>query len=348
MVNPTITLMPTQTRILPTLISTPTTVIPTDTSTPTLDLGSLLNSPDFTQTPAAITTHEAANNKYIYKYADVTFIIPFRDETLIRLNLDNLNDNGEKTSDVIIDHSTGSGGTFLQLYPLNGTTYYFSDLHAMSYDSCMEHFPFTNMDPDRYSDQAWGVDSHRDYCILTGDGHLAILRYVDDIYLPDDWDHVNFEIVVTTYKQIVPQVLTPMPTYTPGPSPTPNRYTGMNLTHKQELALDKAAQAFLDAVASYDKEKVADLMEYPLTVYYEGYEYPDTLNTREEFLAAYDSIFTHDLVEEFKQATLQENMGIHVSSALSILVKDGLIVFYPNGKISEISNSSYWWKNENK
>jgi len=320
-----------------------------NTPAPTFDFGSSMNSNIVIQESPYISTHEPSNDQYLYKYANVTFLIPSSDESMTRLNLDDLEYNGYYNSDIIIDHSTGSGGTFIDLYTLNGATYYFSNLHGMNYESCMEHYPFTNMDPVLYTHyQSSIVVSQRDYCVLTNDGRLSIFRYVQDTYIPKDWDHVYLELVVTTYNQIVPEVLTPQPTNTPGPSPTPGRYSGMNLTMNKEANLDLAAQTFLDAVTAYDKEKVADLMEYPLSIEYEGYQYLDYAENREEFIAAYDGIFTHNLVEELRNASLEENMGIHNRSILSILVKDGFFIFYPNGKIHYISNSTFWWKNENE
>ena len=180
-----------------------------NTPTPTLDFGSRMNLGIVTQEAAFITTHEPSNAQYRYKYASVSFFIPFDEQSMTRLNLDDLEDNGFSNSDIIIDHSTGSGGTFVDFYPINGATYYFSDLHGMSYDSCMEHFPFSNMDPDIYNDQSWKTTSQRDFCVLTSDGRLSILRYVQDTSIPKDWGHVYLELVVTTYNQIVPEVLTP-------------------------------------------------------------------------------------------------------------------------------------------
>ena len=213
---------PTTTKTNPTPTSTKTPEItlkaektletdntPTITPTSIDEMGYYFNFRIITQDAANITTHEPPNNKYLYKYANVSFLIPFREATAIRMNLDNLEDNSFKDSDIVIYKTTGSGGTFVDFYPINGATYYFSDLHGMSYDSCMEHFPFSNMDPDIYNDQSWKTTSQRDFCVLTSDGRLSILRYVQDTYIPKDWGHVYLELVVTTYNQIVPEVLTP-------------------------------------------------------------------------------------------------------------------------------------------
>jgi len=107
-----------------------------------------------------------------------------------------------------------------------------------------------------------------------------------------------------------------------------------------------AAQTFLDAVTAYDKEKVADLIEYPLAIAYDDYKYVDEIKNREEFIAAFDGIFNPDFVRDLKSASLEENMGIHYRNELSLLVKNGWIVFYPNGKIHYISPSSIWWEVE--
>ena len=340
----TLTTMPT--RIPSIKTSIPTNIIPTETSSIDTDLIWYLATIDFTQEPAAVTTHEPPDNRYLYKYANVTFIIPFRGETRRYLNLDDLNDNDPSKSDVVINHSMGSGGTFLDLVPTNGATFYYSGLHSMSYDTCLEHFPFTNMDSDMYYGQINGMSSGRDFCVLTDEGRLTIIRFVQDTNIETDWGKVKMELVVTTYKQKVPQVLTPLPTLTPGPSPTPSRYSGMNLTLKQQATLDKNAQAFLDAVIVNDKNAVADLIEYPIALYYEDYYYPSYANTKEEFLTSYDGIFTHAVVDEFKNASLDENMEISFINSFSLKVEDCAIFFSPNGKILQIAKMSFAWEQD--
>ena len=300
-----------------------------------------------TQGPISIATNEPFDNKYIYKYAIVTFTTPWKEGNNF-LNLDDLNNSTPENSDIAIEHSVGSGGTFMSLYPQNGSTYYYSDLHGMSYDTCLEHFPFTKMDPKIYSLQKFRIGSGRDYCVLTGEGRLSIIRlYPDSIYLSsDDGLFTYLEVVVTTYRKVVTQASTPYSTETLGPTPVPDRYAGMNLTQKQKKGLDRAAQIFIDAIASGDRKKVASLLEYPFAIDRGKKYYPDYANNEEEFLSVYGELFTPDIVKEISNATLEENMGIHSSDDISLLFPDCIISFYPDGKIGYISISSIWWKTE--
>jgi len=339
----TSTLKQSQTNIGPS--QTPVMTVPTETTIATFDWSLSNIEIDIPQGAVYFTTHEPSNNQFLYKYVNVT-IITEPEYGQVFLNLDNLKDNGFSNSDIILFHETDKLGTWFNLFTSNGSRYYYSDLNNMSYDSCMEHFPFTKMDPDYYMTQSIWFGRGRDYCILTNEGRLSILRFDQATEYSEYFKNPIISFVVTTYQQIVPQVLTPQPTNTPGPSPTPGRYSGMNLTMKQETNLDMAAQTFLDAVTAYDKEKVADLIEYPLAIAYDDYKYVDEIKNREEFIAAFDGIFNPDFVRDLKSASLEENMGIHYRNELSLLVKNGWIVFYPNGKIHYISPSSIWWEVE--
>jgi hypothetical protein len=349
----TLTTMPTPTEIIPT--STTNTDEVTQTQTPTgipaqiVPYGYQIATPIFseTQEPIVISINNPADAKYIYKYAIVTFVTPwFRGDNY--LNLTDLKNSTPENSDIVIEHSRGTAGMFFGLVPTNGVTYYYSDLHSMSYETCLEHFPFTKMDPTFYSGQAYGAGSGRDYCILTKDGHLSIVHLDENSMdsASEDLQYLKPVAVVTTYTKIVSQALTPYPTETPGPTPVPDRYAGLDLTPKQKTGLDKAAQMFLEAVATGNRKLVASMMDYPL--YYEtgNEEYPAYAKNQDEFLSVYGEIISPDVVKEFKAATVEQNMGLHTNGAISLLVPDCLVVFHPDGKISEISKSNVWWKSE--
>lgn len=347
--SPTIekTYTPTNTPIETETTPTPTQQVqPTAAPTATWDSWGFLSSVDLSQEPVSVTTYEPPDNTYLYKYAYISIIGPWPDQGYISLNLDDLSNNQPENGDIIFNHSTGSGGGFYSLYPVNGATFYYSGLHSMSYDTCLEHYPFVNMDSQYYYAQEYYISTERDYCILTDEGHLSVFRYVATSPVQDDYDHAVFEFVVTTYRQIVSQSLTPFPSSTPGPTPTPGRYSGFNLTSNQEVALDQAAQSFLDAVALGDIEKVADLVEYPLYVYDKAYDYTWVANDKTELVSLYDKFFTYDLVKEWSNASVAENMGIHDNGSLSLLTKNCAVFFYPNGKIHRISKTTFWWEEE--
>jgi hypothetical protein len=341
MTEPTVTLTATSTEVTPN---------PTLTLVPTATFDWFI--PEFTlspnQKPVIITTTEPADPKYIYKYTIITIATP-ADGSDDYLNLDDLLDNKTDNSDIIIEHTSGSGGTFYSLYPENGATYYYSDLHGMSYDTCLEHFPFTKMDPMLYESQNFSLPSGRDYCVLTSEGHLSIIRLDPDSksLISDDFQTTYLEVVVTTYSQVVTQALTPYPTKTAGPTPVPDRYAGMNLTQKQKEGLDKAAQAFIDAVVAGDRKLVASMMEYPLAIDRDTQRWVLYAKDQDEFLSVYGELFSPDVVKEFANATLDQNMGIHERS-ISLLLPDCLIVFHPDGKIHEISKSNIWWNTQSQ
>jgi hypothetical protein len=333
--KPTVTLTITPTKNQPTKTPTPTTILPTET--PTVTPNRYLNDMTLVSTQGAVfvTTHESPNNTYLYKYANVTILSEMRDETNF-LNLDDLSDNGFSNSDIAFNYAKPLFDVF---YLLNGSTYYYSDRHGMNYDSCMEHFPFTNMDIEKYYMNTKFLGAGTDLCVLTSDGRLSIIRFDQFSYFSDYYKNSTVSFVVTTYKQIVPQVLTPQPTATSGPSPTPGRYSGMNLTLKEEATLDKSAQNFIDAVTAYDKVKVAEMIDYPISLDYKD-DFTETYAySKEEFIAVYDEIFTRDFVNEIKNATIAENMGNHYIISLSLSLENGDIYFSPDGKIHGITKT---------
>jgi hypothetical protein len=296
--------------------------------------------------PIVVQTDEPADSKYLYKYAIVTFTSDSRDGENY-LNLDNLYDNEAGKVDIVFTYSSGSGGTFYYLYPVNGATLYYSDLHAMSYETCMQHYPFTNMDVNEYDTQGFKVGSGRDFCVITNEGRLSIVRLAPESLdvLSADYELRYPEFVVTTYSQVIPQVKTPFAA-TFGPSPTPSNYSGWNLTNDQIIGLNRAGQKFLDAVVSGDKDTIEKMLDYPVYVDIEIDEKTTDsfhVNNKEEFLAAYSKIFTSKLIQEFAEATVDENMGPNYGS-IFLVVPDCAVFFHPDGRISQISVSTVWWQ----
>lgn len=298
-----------------------------------------------TQATVLVSTENPSDPKYLYKYAIVTVNTPWHDGENY-LNLDDLSNNGVDNSDVYIGHGSGSMGTSYDLFPINGSYYYYSDLHAMSYESCLAHYPFTKIDPTLYDIQSSGINTGRDFCVITSEGRLSIIRLFPESVDMGDSDFTSLEFVVTTYKEPVPLVLTPYPTDTPGPSPTPNKYSGLNLTANQEIGLDRAAQKLINAVSSGEKNTVAEMIDYPLALEKSDSEYLSYIKTKEEFIDIYDQIFTDQLVREFSSTVVEQDMGIIAGYSLALVLPDCAIFFYPDGRISEISVSSYWWNSQ--
>jgi hypothetical protein len=294
-----------------------------------------------------ISTNEPDDPKFITKNTIVTFVTPANDG-MNYLNLDDLNNNEPENSDVIITHASGSGGTNFEIDTSNGATYYYSDLHGMTISTCLEHFPFTRMDSYIYNLQNRFFDTGRDYCVLTNEGHLSIIRmYPESRYeVSADYELMYLEVIVTTYSEVLVQAFTPFPTITPGSTHIPDRYAGMNLTQKQKEGLDISAQTFLKAVQSDDRKTIINMLDFPVTIDRDTYKWPTYAKNETDFLSVYGEIFTKKILDEIFNASLAGNMGIHANNKISLLLPDCLIYFHPDGKIYQISLSSIWWETE--
>lgn len=337
--------IPLETRQTPTTTKTSqpvkTNIVLTPTFTVTPNPFSWLEI-ESTQATVLVSTESPADPKYLYKYAIVTVNTPWHDGENY-LNLDDLSNNGVNNSDVYIGHGSGSMGTSFDLFPINGSYYYYTGLHSMSYDSCLAHYPFTKIDSTLYLNQSSRINTGRDFCVITSEGRLSIIRLFPESVDMGDSDFTTLEFVVTTYKEPVPLVLTPYPTDTPGPSPTPSRYSGLNLTVSQQLGLDRAAQKLINAVSSGDKNTVAEMIDYPVALGKSGAEYLIQIETKDEFIEMYDQVFTNQLVNDFSYAVVEQNMGLFGGYSLALILPDCAVFFYPDGRISEISVSNYWW-----
>jgi len=300
------------------------------------------NLRDTPQGPIAISTQEPEDNIFIYKNAVATVKANMAGGYSF-LNLDNLYDSTAENCDVILGTS-GSNDGEMEFIPENGATIYFSNLHGMDYDSCLEHFPFTQMDPVIYKFQTWHVTSGRDYCVITDEGRLSIIRYATSTYSYLDPGHDYPEIVVTTYRQVVQQALTPYPIATETTSKSTDKYAGANLTERQKEGLDQAAQKFIDTVVAGDRKKVASLIDYPLLICRENKILCDSANNAEEFLSVYGELFTPKLVEEFMHANVDEYVGISKLGEIEMTLPDCLFIFYPDGQIYEILTGSIYWE----
>ena len=114
---------------------------------------------------------------------------------------------------------------------------------------------------------------------------------------------------------------------------------GGTLEHKYEVAgatddeiIDKAAQDFLNAVASNNKEFVAGMIEYPIYATVGGTQ--TEIKNQDEFIAYYENIFTN----EFK-AKLAKTRPKHMFAKWSgIMLGQGEIWFNAHGKVIAINN----------
>jgi hypothetical protein len=318
---------------------TPTLVVPIATNTSSYeDISSFeeFDQIEVTQGPVIVSTKYSPDNTYLYRNALVA--LQFTNSRLDGrryLNLDNLNDNGTKNSDIIIDVSQGSGGEFFHFYPANYAKYYFSGENEMNYDSCVNQFPTNNVITIDDEQSSW-LGTSKPYCVLTNEGHMAVVYFVQNSDLPNDQGVINFSLVVTVYQKKVLSIFTPAPTITPGPSPTPtNKYSVNGLSDEQAIELDNKVQEFINAAATRDKDSILDMLTYPLIVrigLYDDY----TIYNSQDFLAIYDQTFTDQFFAAVSKATVNDVQ----SGSLGLYINNGheVIYFTKDGKIMEIDN----------
>jgi len=134
-------------------------------------------------------------------------------------------------------------------------------------------------------------------------------------------------------------VITPTATDYQAAIPTfTNQYTSAGVTDIQAKAIDKGAQAFLDAVKSDDKMSVSGMIDYPLSTDINGVE--KQVMIKDEFITKYDYIFTDSFKAGLAHATIINNMKGNWSGVF-MLIHNGQVWFNTDGKISSIS----WWGN---
>ena len=162
-------------------------------------------------------------------------------------------------------------------------------------------------------------------CIRTTEGEVALIR-VERIY-PSNTLSVEFSFAILRTVIATP-VITSTPTLTPGPSPT-----ATNTPTNQELldALDERTRVLFgrpasevidflleiqDSLRTDDKEKLASLVYYPITIRFDGNNDKEIQNA-EEFIANYEEIVTpewKDIILSQEPATLFTNwQGVMVS-----------------------------------
>ena len=182
-----------------------------------------------------------------------------------------------------------------------------------------------NMVRGKTNTGAINVEAGEIACIRTTEGRIALIR-VERIY-PSNTLSAEFSFVLLRTVIATP-VISPTATLTPGPSPT-----ATNTPTNQELleALDKRTRVLFDMPASDvidflleiqdslrtdDKEKLASLVYYPITIRFDGNNDKEIQNA-EEFIANYEKIVTpewKDIILSQEPAKLFTNwQGVMVS-----------------------------------
>lgn len=341
--TPTLSPIPTNSTRQEMITSTETTsgiennVFPTPPPSPkasvtaTIDNGKFLywGTVDYEQkTPIAFSMPTVNGNEYIYKNALASYNFGIVPNGEFYLNLDDLNDNGLTNSDIEIRASTGSGGTTYHLNLLNHAQYFYAD-KKMDLEMCMAEYPLSGFDELDYIAQDLGINRGGDFCILTNEGHMAVVHSVmDTLY------RQNFTIVITVYKQVLVTIYTPVATFTPGPTPTYNKYPGFS--REQSETVDKSVQLFIENVIKNDKEAIAAQLYFPLMVTPPTETMSQDLHSKSEFYSFYEKLFTEDFREEISEAGIQDISTNGITFRLSL--KHGFISFDVFGKIREIYN----------
>jgi len=169
-------------------------------------------------------------------------------------------------------------------------------------------------------------------CVRTTEGKIALIR-VEKIYpgvtLSAEFSFAILKTVIAT------PVISPTATLTPGPSPT-----ATNTPTNQELldALDKRTRFLFDMPASEvidflleiqdslrtnDKEKLASLVHYPITINQFDGNNDKEIQNAEEFVANYEKIVT----PEWKEIILSQEPAKLFTNWQGIMISRGELWF---------------------
>jgi hypothetical protein len=199
--TPTYTLPALTSTPVPTQTLTQIPVTPTRTINPDVGIVFTVHS---TEVPPIVKTTDPENSKYLYKKALVTVTLPYPlSEVEVYFNLDDLSDNDQENSDVRISSSSGSGGIFHSLDPVNYAYFSWSRYPDLTYDDCIKYFPIKTSDSTMYIFQ--GLEFQKKggaFCFLTNENRIAVVRLVDgsQIIYTDGSEELTFE--VTVYSKI--------------------------------------------------------------------------------------------------------------------------------------------------
>lgn len=179
---------------------------------------------------------------------------------------------------------------------------------------------------------AINVEEGKIACIRTTEGKIALIR-VERIY-PSNTLSVEFSFAILRTVIATP-VITLTATLTPGPSPT-----AANTPTYQELldALDKRTQFLFDMPASEvidflleiqdslrteDKEKLASLVYYPITINSFDGNNDKEIQNAEEFIANYEKIVT----PQWKEIILSQEPARLFTNWQGVMVSRGELWF---------------------
>ena len=122
-------------------------------------------------------------------------------DVMAYLNLDDLDNNGMKNSDIVIE-LTGQSYSWYLLQPVNGAVFYYTENESIDYQSCLKFFPISGLDAITYSYQGMHFDSKfGSYCVITNEERLAIVQFEkNSINYNEDYSQ-NLSFIITVYKE---------------------------------------------------------------------------------------------------------------------------------------------------
>ena len=117
--------------------------------------------------------------------------------TFSYINLDDLQDNGMENSDIEF-YLQRSKSDVSDIYPTKYAKVYFANLPKIDFDICKAHLSeFMDMGAIFFWDTA-------PYCVLTNEGRIAVIQYIDRSYNYDEMSNIiSFSLTVTVYNQKV-------------------------------------------------------------------------------------------------------------------------------------------------
>ncbi len=154
-----------------------------------------------TQQVIKVYVEKPSLDKYLYQNAIITIWFEnVRYENWANINLDNLENNTFENSDLQLRMSCGTD-CFSSIHTINDSVYYLTDQSVSDFDSCLSHFPINEMNHSDYNLQGVFYFSKNNYCVLTNEGRMAIIKLKGNGF-GDDFSE-SYSFYVTVYNEIL-------------------------------------------------------------------------------------------------------------------------------------------------
>lgn len=197
------TLTPSQ-NAMQILNASPTATLPLPLPTQTVDLRKESDMPILlTQGPVVVVASKPEETEYLYKDAIVTVQLEKDIVDNAYLNLDDLSNNTIENSDIQFIRYIGNEMTY-EIYPANIAYYFVAYKSNVSFSFCKDYLLNIDMDQYFYSDKAHSFDFSYSYCVLTTEGRVAIMSYIEDSKkFVGEWPQEVLSVKVTVFNEII-------------------------------------------------------------------------------------------------------------------------------------------------